>query len=479
MSGSYIDWRCNLDAEAAVLSHLLERPDDVDDLVPLLIGGSDTFYSKSNQLIYAAIVELREKGVAIGIDTIAELLKQRERLDQAGGSPYLVRLQLEVPTTLDIQESARVVRDRFRARQAAAYAQQIAASLRGAPLGDEDLQNLLESAEATFAGLSEHRVEQTMVPTREVLTEVHDSLVAAVQRGTAVTGTETGFANVDAKTGGAQDGELTVIAGRPSHGKTAFVLNIAERTAAKGNGVAIFSLEMPAVQLGHRLLATEGRVPLQLFRNPGKLKAVHWNEIANAMQTLSTRPLWIDDRGALSIGEMRRAVRRLKRDIANGRTKVPCNALKLVIVDYLQLATASDRTIKNREQEVSNISRNLKKLAKDEGVAVIAVSQLNRAVETRTSTKQRPQLSDLRESGAIEQDADVVLFVHRPEMYSDEPEHKGIAEIIVAKLRQGGIGTLRLAYRGEYVRFDPLASTYEDLYDSEDPDEFADVADPQ
>ena len=256
---------------------------------------------------------------------------------------------------------------------------------------------------------------------------------------------------------------MYIVAGRPGTGKTALAMGIAVNVATSGLGAAVFSLEMPEEQLVTRMLASDTRIDLGLFRKPREIgKKI--DEIIVSVAKLEKLPLWIDDSAAISVPEIRARVRRLKADIANKRTAMPVDDLVLVVIDYIQLAQGSSNS-RSREQEVSSISRQLKQLAKDEQVAVIALSQLNRKVEERKGNDKRPQLSDLRESGSLEQDADTVLFVYRPEMYSDEAEVKGIAEIIIGKQRNGPTGIYKLALAKEYVRFAELEQSEFDEYD--------------
>ena len=267
-----------------------------------------------------------------------------------------------------------------------------------------------------------------------------------------------------------------ILAARPGAGKTGLAMNMVTRVAANGCGAAVFSLEMTDLQLGYRILAAESKVNMSMFRMPTAMRPNDWVAISDTIGRLQDAPIWIDDTPAITVPEIRSRVRKLKQEIKSGRAKAAApHGLRLVVVDYLQLCGVRDERGKTREQQVSEVSRALKALAKQEKLCVLGLSQLNRSVETRDKKDKRPQLSDLRESGAIEQDADVVMFVFRPDMYPDHPdETKGLAEIIIGKQRQGPTGTITLRFTKEYVRFDTLADHDFDEYDGDDESWFED-----
>jgi len=453
----------DLDAEQAVLSAILNAPERYDEVRE--ICQSHMMYSDANRRVSEAVDELRESGRPIDIVTVARQLQDSGRLAQVGGSPYLSVL-IEAPYVLHVQEHAKIVRERWRLRQALAHAQRLVATIRSSPVPHEEVQALLEETELMFGELAHQQQTKFLVPIRESLGAAYDALQSMAERGDTITGIPMKISVVDKPTSGLHKGDLYIVAGRPGSGKTAFAMNVAVNVAAQKKGVAFFSLEMPDTQLVTRLMSSDSRIPLTVFRTPNQI-GNHWDKIATSLGRLEKLPVWIDDTGGNTIAEIRARVRKLKADIAAKRAGCDdCEELAVVVVDYIQLMEpprAGRQT--NREQEVSHSSRHLKLLAKQENVVVIALSQLNRSVESRKGTDKRPQLSDLRESGAIEQDADTVLFVYRPEMYDEDPDLEGVAEIIIGKQRNGPTGIYKLAFAKECVRFDSLARTEFDEYD--------------
>jgi len=454
---------CDLDAEASMISAVMIDPARYDDVIS--IAQPDMCYADANKRIFEAIVELREAGKPIDIVTVAQTLQASGRLAQIGGTPYLGQIQDSVPYVAHVEQYATIVREKWRLRQAIERSQTIIATIRGGGVTNDDVQGLLEQAELSFAEIAHQQQSKHLVPIKDSLDEAMKSLKAMSQRGVTITGTPMLLKPLDEAMSGLHEGDLYVVAGRPGSGKTALAMGIGENVASQGHGVAVFSLEMPASQLVTRMLSSHTRIPLGTFRQPHQI-GNHWPAITNSIAVMEKNPIWIDDTGGITISEIRARVRKLKADIANKRIgHVTCTGLKLVIIDYLQLVQGQRGKGQNREQEVSLVSRSLKLLAKQENVAVMALSQLNRSSETRKGSDKRPQLSDLRESGAIEQDADAVLFVFRPSMYADDVSLKGWAEIIIGKQRNGPVGIHKLAFGQECVRFDLLEQSEFDRYD--------------
>jgi replicative DNA helicase len=372
--------------------------------------------------------------------TLSDALRQRGELADVGGAAHLAELAERVPTAANVVNYAKIVREKAILRNLIATATGIAQ--RGYDAGG-DVKELLDRAEGEILALSDQEVTPAFVRIDALLAQTFRDIDRLHANKQAVTGVTTGFVDLDKLTAGLQPSDLVIIAARPSMGKTAFALNIAGNAALKVDaGVAVFSLEMSKEQLALRMLCSEARVDLARVRT-GHLSDREFKELAHAAARLSYAPIYIDDTPALTVLELRGKARRLWRD--------PTTKLKLVVVDYLQLMRSSEGK-DSREQEISEISRSLKALAKELHVPVIALSQLNRQVESRSPPK--PRLSDLRESGAIEQDADVIAFIYREEAYEPETDKKGLAEIIVAKQRNGPIGNVELTFLREYTRFE-------------------------
>jgi replicative DNA helicase len=473
----------DLDAEAAVLSAVLLEPDAFDQAYESL--RAEHFYSDANRRIYEAIVELHDKGQPVDVVSVAGWLRDRERLEQIGGVPYLAQLSDATPAVAHVAAHARAVREKWRLRQLIATCQQFAAT----GYGDcGDVQGFIDQAEQAVFDIARVPERTAIRPVRDAIHGAFEILSAAARRGEGITGIPTGFTQLDRKIAGLHEGDLYIVAGRPGMGKTAFVLNLAMNASQPrrvrvedpnapfgeadveqlGYGVAFFSLEMPREQLASRLLATEGRVDVSKIRS-GNISNDDWNKLTDAASQLGKLPLWLDDTPALGLLELRAKVRRLKADIARSTGDAPrAQRLGVVVVDYLQLMQGRQNAA-SREQEISELSRGLKQLAKELSVAVIALSQLNRSVETRTTKDKRPQLSDLRESGAIEQDADTIMFIYRDEYYNPESLDKGIAEVIVSKQRNGPTGSVKVRFESAYTRFDNLAASE---YENDEFDDF-------
>ncbi|KYF51290.1 replicative DNA helicase [Sorangium sp. So ce854] len=473
----------DLDAEAAVLSAILLHRDALDRVLEIL--KAEHFYSEANSRIYEGAQELAAAGTPIDIVSVASWLRDRERLAQVGGAAYLAQLADATPAVAHVAAHARVVYEKWRVRQLIATCQRVAAE----GYGDVGVvQEFIDGAEQAVYQLARTPQGTSTQPIAQVLKAAFEQITAAAERGDRITGISTGYEKLDAKTAGLHDGDLTIVAARPGMGKTSFVLNLAVNVASPravsspgpdemghgverhdpGFGAAVFSLEMPREQLATRMVCSEGRVDVGKLRQ-GFLQPDDWRRLTEAASFLSTLPIWIDDTPAISLLELRAKVRRIQAEY----DRAPSNGsagrrVGLVVIDYLQLMKGRDG-VNSREQEISEISRGLKQLAKELKVAVIALSQLNRAVETRTTKDKRPQLSDLRESGAIEQDADNIIFIYRDEYYNAETTNqKGIAELIVAKQRNGPTGKVLTRFTSSCTRFDNLApGDYPEMVDDE------------
>jgi len=432
----------NLEAEQAVLGAILL--DHTAIYKALEIFDPEDFYRKSHQKIFDAMLELIDRSEAVDLLLLRDELDRRKELDEIGGPAYLAALVDQVPTAANIEFHAKIVHEKAVARNLLNASIEIATRCYD---DAEDVNDILEDAEQKIFTIAEGKVKQGFTPLSIIVKESYEKIEALAERKSSVTGVPTGFRDLDYMTSGLQPSDLIIIAARPSMGKTALCLNMAQHIGVREQtATAIFSLEMSKEQLGIRLLCAESRLNSHNVRI-GDIQAEDWERLAHASEMLSQAPIYIDDTAALSILEMRAKAKRLK--IEKG--------LGVVIVDYLQLMQPRARH-ENRQQEITEISRSLKALAKELHVPVIALSQLSRAVEQRAD--KRPQLSDLRESGAIEQDADVVIFIYRPEIYFDDaPE--GIAEIIIGKQRNGPVGSLQLAFIKEYTRFANLETHHQ------------------
>ncbi len=432
----------NLEAERAVLGGIARANDALNRVVELV--GPDDFYQPAHRQVFAAMLDLSERGAPIDPITLAEVLRLRNQLDDVGGPAGLAALADATPTAAGIEAQARAVRNRALLRRLIATASAIIA--RGY---DEagDVGDFLDQAERSVFELTERRVRPSFVAARELIRDAFRVVEARAESGAPTTGVPTGFSALDDMTGGLQPGDLVIVAGRPSMGKTAFALNLAGHAALQGRrGVAMFSLEMSREQLVVRMLCSEAKVDAARLRS-GFLSERDWRELTRAAGRLSEAPFFIDDTPALTVLEMRAKARRLMAE----------RPLGLLIVDYLQLMRGPESGGERREQEISEISRGLKALAKELSVPVIALSQLNRSLELRD--EKRPKLADLRESGAIEQDADLILFLYRDAVYRNRewreanPDKVGDAEVIIGKQRNGPIGTVHLEFLDRFTFF--------------------------
>jgi replicative DNA helicase len=429
----------NIEAEQSVLGGILLDNDVLPGVIEILNG--EEFYRAAHRAAFAAVIALFERNEPCDLVTLANLLKSQNKLEEAGGASYLASLVDSVPSAANVGHYARIVSEKWLQRSLISSATQIATS---ALQGGLQIDELLDRAEQAIFQVSERRVNPSFFLIKDVIKQNIKILEKLQERQEVFTGVPTGFDELDRMTSGLQPADLVVIAGRPSMGKTAFALNIARNAAVEHEvAVGIFSLEMSKEQLGMRMLCSEARVDSHKMRT-GFFTPRDWPLLLRAAGTISEAPIFIDDSPALSALELRAKARRLKRD----------QNLGLVIVDYLQLMRGPQGA-ERREQEISEISRGLKALAKELTVPVVALSQLNRRVEERHD--KRPQLSDLRESGAIEQDADLIAFIYRDEVYHPESPDQGVAEVIIGKQRNGPTGKLKLAFLSQYTRFDKLA----------------------
>ncbi len=428
----------NLDAEASILGGVLLENDAINTVIEMV--NSDDLYRESHRKIYRAMVELWNSNEPVDLITLSDHLKVKGELEAVGGSAYLAELASQVPTAANIAYYARIVREKAILRHLIRTSTDIAA--RGLEeRGDVD--TFLDDAERAIFDISEKRIRASFVRVGDVMTDTIKKVDELYQRKEMVTGVATGYGVLDRMTAGFQPSDLLIVAGRPGMGKTAFALNIAVNAAFQGVGVAIFSLEMAMEQLVLRMLCSEARVDHARLRT-GYLKPEEFPQLVKAAGRLGDAPVYIDDTPAVTVLEVRAKTRRLLRDRSR--------KIGLVVVDYLQLMRGHHDS-PNREQEISEISRSLKALAKELNVPVVALSQLNRRVEERGD--KRPVMADLRESGAIEQDADVIMFVYREDAYEkEENKHTRLAQIIVEKQRNGPVGTVKLTFLKEYTRFE-------------------------
>ncbi|HET9699528.1 MAG TPA: replicative DNA helicase [Burkholderiales bacterium] len=435
----------SLEAEQAVLGGLLIDNAAWDRIADSVAEGD--FYRHDHRLVFRAISRLINDSKPADVISVAEMLRIGGELESAGGIPYLGGLAQNTASSANIRLYAEIVRERAVMRKLAEVGAQIAEAAY-APAG-KSMQELLDEAEQRVFQIAESgaRSKQGFVGLQPLLKQVVDRIetLYSLDNPSDVTGVPTGFVDLDRMTSGLQPGDLIIVAGRPSMGKTAFALNIAEHVALKDKKpVAVFSMEMGGTQLAMRLLGSVGKLDHHKVRT-GRLQDEDWPRLTEALGLLDGAPIHIDETAALNALELRARARRLYRQ---------CGGLGLVVVDYLQLMSASSQG-ENRATEISEISRSLKALAKELAVPVIALSQLNRSLEQRPN--KRPVMSDLRESGAIEQDADVILFIYRDEVYNPDTPDKGKAEIIIGKQRNGPIGKVDLTFLGAFTRFENFA----------------------
>ncbi|MBF4467056.1 MULTISPECIES: replicative DNA helicase [Flavobacterium] len=447
-----------LDLEEAVLGAMMIDKKGVDDVIDIL--QADAFYKDAHKFIFEAIVQLFTDTQPIDLLTVSAQLKKNGKLDLAGGDFYLIQLTQKIASSAHIEFHSRIILQKFIQRSLIRISSEI---IEASYDETTDVFDLLDQAESKLYEVTQGNIKRSSETAQSLVLQAKKR-IEEISKQEGLSGVETGFTNLDKLTSGWQPSDLIIIAARPAMGKTAFVLSMARNIAIDfGHPVALFSLEMASVQLITRLISSETGLSSEKLRT-GKLEPHEWTMLSTKVKNLEKAPLFIDDTPSLSIFDLRAKCRRL----------VSQHGIKIIIVDYLQLMTAGGNSKGggNREQEISTISRNLKALAKELNVPVIALSQLSRAVETRGSSK-RPLLSDLRESGAIEQDADIVSFLYRPEYYKidewDDDEASptaGQAEIMIAKHRNGGIENVRLKFLGHLGKFDNLddfSGSYDDL----------------
>ena len=439
-----------VDLEQAVLGAMMLEKNAVTETIDIL--SSESFYDPKHQYIFAVIKDLFGTSKPIDILTVIDKLKRNGELEAAGGAAYVSQLTSRVASTAHVEFHARIISEKHIKRELIRMCTEV---MRDAFDDTNDVFDVLNKAEGDLFKIAENNMGKAVDVMQNVVREAIEEIEAAAQNSDGISGIPTGFFALDKLTSGWQRSDMIVIAARPAMGKTAFVLSMARNTAVDhGQGVAIFSLEMSSVQLVKRLIASETRLSAEKLRK-GDLRDDEFQQLHTRISKLATAPLYIDDTPGISIFDLRAKCRRLKMQYD----------IQMVIIDYLQLMTAGGKTQGNREQEISSISRSIKEIAKELNVPIIALSQLSRSVEQRGGDK-RPVLSDLRESGAIEQDADIVSFIYRPEYYGfmqdeDGNSNAGVGEIIIAKHRNGALDTVRLRFIGQYARFDNLES-YDD-----------------
>lgn len=429
-----------VDIEASVLGAMLIEKEAISKAVETL--QEDAFYKPAHAAIFRAMIALFDRSEPVDLITLTEELRRRGDLDRIGGEVYLTQLTSNVTSAANVEFHAHIVLEKSLMRQLISASTEV---MQKAYSEQEDALGLLDQAEARIFDISEQRMKKSFVTMSAAVHKTMDVLQSIHGSHSGVTGVASGFTDVDNLTGGFQPSDLIIVAGRPSQGKTAFVLSLARNASVVHDAaIGFFSLEMSAQQLVMRLMCAEARVDAHKVRT-GRLPEDEWKKLSTSVGRLYKAKIFIDDTPGLGILELRAKARRLKAE----------HNIGLIVVDYLQLMQGP-RSAQSREQEISAISRSLKGLAKELNIPVIALSQLNRAVEARTDKK--PALADLRESGAIEQDADVVMFVHRPEMYGIEAEDgeptEGLAEIIIGKQRNGPVDTVKLQFIKQYARFE-------------------------
>ncbi len=427
----------NLEAEQSVLGAMLIEREAISRVAEFL--RPEDFYRESHRLVYAATLALYNRGEAVDLITLTEQLRREDRLEAAGGISYITSLANSVPTAANVIYHAKIVEEKALLRGLINTATHIAG------LGyeaNEEVISILDQAERMILEVANRKVTGAFVPIKDILMAALDRVEQLYHTKGGITGLPTGFKDLDRLTAGLQPSDLVLIAARPSMGKTAFVLNIAQHVAVKEKKpVAFFSLEMSKEQLVQRMLCTEATIDAQRLKI-GDLKDNDWSSLVKAADRLSSAPIFIDDTPGMTVTEIRSKARRLKVE----------HELSLVVIDYLQLMQGSSSgKSDNRQQEISEISRSLKSLARELNVPVLALSQLSRGVEARQN--KRPMLSDLRESGSLEQDADIVAFLYREDYYNHETERPNITEIIVAKHRNGPVDTVELYFQKEFTRF--------------------------
>ncbi len=435
----------NIEAEQAVIGAIFLDPAAIVLASEILLP--EDFYRSAHQKIFEVMIHLNETGHAVDLVTVTEQLAASKLLEDVGGISYLSEISVSVPTAANVGYYARIVEEKALLRRLIRTATDIATE---GYAREDEVEALLDEAEKSIMEVAQRKNSGAFQDIKDVLVRTYDNIELLHNRKGDVTGIPTGFSELDRMTAGFQRNDLIIVAARPSVGKTAFALNIAQNVGTKTDeNVAIFSLEMGAEQLVMRMLCAEGNIDAQNLRT-GSLTDEDWRKLTMAMGSLSNSGIYIDDTPGIRVSEIRSKCRRLKQE----------SGLGMILIDYLQLIQGSGRSKENRQQEVSEISRSLKALARELEVPVIALSQLSRGVEQRQD--KRPMMSDIRESGSIEQDADIVAFLYRDDYYDKETENKNIIEIIIAKQRNGPTGTVSLAFVKEYNKFVNLERRFDE-----------------
>ena len=432
----------SMEAEQAVIGSMLMDRDAMESALEIL--QPDDFYGRQYGTLFQAIRELNTENKPVDLVTLQERLKENNVPEELAGMDFIREVLGSVPTSANVKYYAKIVKEKSLMRRLIRTTEEITAQCYQ---GTDNVEALMDSTEKKIFNLMQSRGGGDFTPIRQVVINALERIEAASKQNGSITGVSTGFIDLDYQTSGMQPSDLILVAARPSMGKTAFVLNMAQHMAFRDNiTTAIFSLEMSKEQLVNRLFSLESKVDAQVLRN-GRLEDSDWERLIESAEIIGNSNLIIDDTPSISIAELRSKCRKYKMEMNLG----------VIIIDYLQLMSGSSggKSSTSRQQEISDISRSLKAVARDLNVPVIALSQLSRAVEQRDD--KRPMLSDLRESGAIEQDADVVMFIYRDDYYNKESEKKNIAEIIVAKQRNGPVGTVELAWRPQYTQFGNLS----------------------
>ena len=434
----------DLEFEKAVLGALMIEKDAYSQVSEIL--RPESFYDHRHQLIYEAVRQLNIEQKPVDILTVADQLKKTGNLEEAGGPFYITQLSGMVASSAHIEYHARIIAQKYTARELITYTSNIQTKAFDAT---QDVDELMQEAEGKLFELSQRNLKKDYTQIDPVIKDAYDMLQKAAARSDGLSGISSGFTELDKMTSGWQNSDLVILAARPAMGKTAFALSMAKNIAVDQHiPVAVFSLEMSNVQLVNRLIVNVCEITGEKIKS-GQLAPYEWGQLDYKINELYGAPLYVDDTPSLSVFELRTKARRLVRE----------HGVRVIMIDYLQLMNASGMSFGSRQEEVSTISRSLKGLAKELNIPILALSQLNRGVESREGNEgKRPQLSDLRESGAIEQDADMVLFIHRPEYYhiyvdGNGRDLRGMAEIIIAKHRNGAVGDVLLTFKGQYARF--------------------------
>lgn len=431
----------SIDAEMSVLGAMLIKKEAITQAQELL--KADDFYREAHRLVYDAMLELAGNGEPVDLVTLTEALRKKEILEKVGGISFLTQLANYTPTAANIVYHAKIVKEKSELRHLIDAATEIASAAYEAT---DEVTDIMDDAEKKILAIAGSQSTGGFEPIKDIVINAIDHVESIYESKGGLTGIGTGFKDLDAMTSGLQKSDLVLVAARPSMGKTAFTLNIATHAAMNGSTVAFFSLEMSKEQLVQRMLCSEGGIDSQRLRT-GKLDDKEWQELIKTADKVSKAKLFIDDTAGISVMELRSKARRLKAE----------HGLDLIVIDYLQLMQGRSKGGDNsRQQEISEISRSLKALARELDVPVVALSQLSRSVESRTVKK--PMLSDLRESGSLEQDADIVMFLYREDYYDQETEKKNITEVMISKHRNGPIGSIELFFQKEFTRFRDLSN---------------------